>query len=130
MATHDMISRHMRGATKDQVIRRRDAAGHEMNELARIMNEPNPSAEEVISYLRELARKLHVSPHEAALIIRTVPHDPNALRGWARQMFSFVMHQGIHAHAAYPKELYPSPDSQEQQQAPTAPTNDGTPTIQ
>jgi hypothetical protein len=110
-----LISRHMRGSTTEQMIRRRDAAGDEMTRLAKIMNQPNPSAEEVTGYIRELLRQGHIPAGEAAQILRSIPHDPTALRGWARRMFAFVMHQGIHAHAAFPRELYPSPQPAPQQ---------------
>lgn len=126
------ISRHMRGATKEQMIRRRDAAGGEMEALARIANEPKPSADEVIAYIKNLVKKGHISAQEAAHLLETVPHDPGALRNWARRAFAMVMHQGIHAHAAYPRQLYPSlPQDQAQPaQADQAPSANGTPTIQ
>jgi hypothetical protein len=106
------VRQAMRGATKEQMIRRREASGDEMAKLARIANDPKADSSEVTDYLRELLRKGHIEPEEAARLASTVPHDPEALRAWARNAFSMVMHQGIHAHAAFPRELYPSPQQQ------------------
>jgi hypothetical protein len=102
-------SRHMRGASQEQMIRRRDASGDEATKLARIMNEPDPKPEEITSYVRELEKKGHMPTEEARRLLASIPHDPAALRVWARNAFALVMHQGIHAHAAYPRQLYPSP---------------------
>jgi hypothetical protein len=108
----------MRGATQEQMIRRRDASGGEAAKLARIMNEPNPKPEEVTSYVRELEKKGHMPTEEARRLLASIPHDPEALRVWARNAFALVMHQGIHAHAAFPRELYPSPQQAPQQAPP------------
>jgi hypothetical protein len=42
-----LASRAMRGKTKEHVLRRRDAAGGEMDMLAKIVNAPNPDPKEV-----------------------------------------------------------------------------------
>jgi hypothetical protein len=108
-----MASRAMRGRTQEHVIRRRDAAGGEMEILAKVMNDPSPDPKEVQDYIVNLLRKGHISAQEAGELLASMPRDPGALRRWARVMFSAVMHEGIHAEAAFPRELYPSP-----QQAP------------
>jgi hypothetical protein len=116
------VSRVMRGRTAEHVIRRRDAAGKEMEILGKLANDPNPNRKEVASYIRELLRKEHIPADHAFQILASIPRDPNGLRNWARVAFSIVMHQGIHAEAAFPRELYPSP-----QQAPAsaaAPTDE------
>jgi hypothetical protein len=121
-ASRAMISRYMRGTGQEQMIRRRDASGDEMAALARIVNDPKPDPQEVTDYIRGLLKKQHIPAGEAARFLATVPHDPDALRRWARSMFSFVMHQGIHGHAAFPRELYPSP--QQAPASPAAPTDE------
>lgn len=105
-----LASSVMRGRTAQQMVRRRDAAGAEMEMLAKVMNDPNPTSKEVEGYIHDLVRKDHVPAHEAAQILATMPSDPEALRGWARAVFQMVMHEGIHAHAAFPKQIYPSQD--------------------
>jgi hypothetical protein len=111
-----MASRAMHGRTQEHVMRRRDAAGGEMAMLAKIVNDPSPDPKEVQDYIAELLRKGHISAQEAGQLLASMPRDPGALRSWARVMFSAVMHEGIHAHAAFPRQLYPSP-----QQAPGSP---------
>jgi hypothetical protein len=122
-ANRAMISRYMRGTSQEQMLRRRDASGGEMTALAKIMNDPKPDPEEVTSYIRELLRKGHIGGEEARRFLASVPHEPEALRNWARAAFSLVMHQGIHAHAAFPRELFPSPQ-QEPDNPAASPPND------
>lgn len=118
----------MRGSDKNTMLRRRDAAGGEMEMLAKIMNDPNPTHHEVADYIEKLGKKQHIPKHIAEALIDQVPSEPAALKQWARGMFAMVMQQGIHAHAAYPRELYPS--LQEEPEGQPAPTAPGTPTIQ
>ena len=111
-----MASHAMRGRNQEHVLRRRDAAGGEMEMLAKIANEPNPDPKEVQDYIVKLLRTGHVSAQEAGQVLASMPSDPAALRNWARSMFSAVMHEGIHAEAAFPREHFPSA-----QQAPDSP---------
>jgi hypothetical protein len=104
-----LMSRAMRGRTKEHVLRRRDAAGGEMEMFARIVNDPNPDPKEVRDYIVKLVQKEHIPAQEAGQILASMPRDPVALRNWARMMFSAVMHEGIHAEAAFPREHFPSP---------------------
>lgn len=118
------ISRAMRGAKKEQVIRKRDAAPKEMAILARVMHDPNPNPKEIHEYIQDLLHKGHVPPQAAYQVLASMPSDPEALRLWARHAFVVVMQQAIHAHAAYPRELYPK---QEQEGAePPAASQQGT----
>jgi hypothetical protein len=100
-----LASRVMRGKSQEHVLRRRDAVGGEMEMLAKIVNNPNPDPKEVQNYVVKLLRKEHIQPQVAGQILASMPRDPAALRNWARMMFSAVMHEGIHAHAAFPREL-------------------------
>lgn len=121
MTSHTLAARTMRGRTAEHMLRRRDAAGPEAEMLARVMQDPKPDPEEVTGYIRKLLQKGHIPPEEARRLLATVPHDPEALRDWAKAVFQTVMHQGIHAHAAFPKSVFPSPDQSvepQQQQAP------------
>lgn len=102
-----LASSVMRGRTAQHMVRRRDAAGGEMEILAKLMNEPNPTSREVESYIHKLLQKEHITGDEASRILASIPRDPTALRAWARNMFAAVMHEGIHAHAAFPRSLYP-----------------------
>ena len=111
------ISQFMRGASQEHMVRRRDATGDEMTTLAGIMNDPDPNPEVVTGYIRDMMKKDHIPADEAKRLLATVPHDPDALRAWAKEAFLLVMHQGIHAHAAFPREVYPS----QQQQVPADP---------
>lgn len=111
-----LVSHSMRGSTKEQTLRRRDASGEEMAILAKIVNDPNPTRKEVSDYIHKLLRMEHLSSEEAFSILATLPHDPDSLRNWAREAFTIVMHHGIHAHAAFPRSIFPSP-----QQAPDSP---------
>jgi hypothetical protein len=104
-----LASRAMRGKTKEHVLRRRDAAGGEMDMLAKIVNAPNPDPKEVRDYVVKLLQKEHIPHQDAGQILASIPLDPAALRQWARVMFSAVMHEGIHAEAAFPREHFPSP---------------------
>ena len=108
-----LTSRSLRGRPQEHMLRRRDAAGGEMEILARIVNDPKPNPKEVHDYIGKMLAKEHISADAAFQILASMPRDPDGLRNWARKMFAAVMHQGIHAHAAFPRELYPSP-----QQAP------------
>jgi hypothetical protein len=103
----------MRGKSQEHILRRRDAAGGEMELLAKIMNDPDPDPKEVQNYVVKLLRMEHIQAQEAGQILASMPRDPAALRNWARMMFSAVMHSAIHAHAAFPRELYPSPKQQD-----------------
>lgn len=95
-------------------MRRRDAAGGEADMLAKVMNDPEPDAGEVTGYIRKLLKMEHIPPEEARMLLAGVPHDPEALREWAQRVFQMVMHQGIHAHAAFPRSVFPSPQSQQE----------------
>lgn len=119
------VSRMMRGASQEHMIRRRDAAGDEATALARIMNDPKPEPKEVADYIGDLMKKDHIPSAEAKQILATIPSDPEALRAWAKQAFTLVMHQGIHAHAAFPKALYPSPQQAPPEQAAPPQTTQG-----
>lgn len=116
MTSHALAARTMRGRTVEQMLQRRDAAGAEADMLAKIMQDPDPDPGVVTGYIRQLLQKGHIPPEEARQLLATVPHDPEALRSWAQAVFQMVMHQGIHAHAAFPKEIYPSPQEPPQQQ--------------
>lgn len=127
MTSHALASRTMRNRTAEQMLRRRDAAGGEAEMLARVMQDPNPNPEVVTSYIKQLLQKGHIPPEEARRLLATVPHDPEALRNWAQVVFQTVMHQGIHAHAAFPRSVFPSPQEQPQQAAPPAPDSPAMP---
>lgn len=135
MTSHALASRSMRGRTQEHMLRRRDAAGAEADMLAKVMQDPDPDPGVVTGYIKQLLQKGHIPPAEARHLLATVPHDPDALRNWARAVFATVMHEGIHAHAAFPRSVFPSPDQQPQQQpmpqqAPpqAAPPQQGAPT--
>jgi hypothetical protein len=98
----------MRGRSQEHVLRRRDAAGGEMEILSKIMNDPNPDSKEVQDYVVKLLQKEHIPAQDAGQILASIPRDPAALRNWARTMFSAVMHEGIHAEAAFPRSIFPS----------------------
>ena len=106
---HRLVQLNMRGTEAKHMIRRRDAAGREMEMLAKLANDPKPDPKVVHRYMREMLSKDHIPSDKAHAILAAMPHDPAGLRAWARQAFAFVMHQGIHAHAAFPKLLFPSP---------------------
>lgn len=108
MSGSALTSRGMRGRTAQHMVRRRDAAGGEMEILARIMSDPDPTSKEAETYIHKLLQMEHITGDEASRILASIPRDPRALRNWARVMFAAVMHEGIHAHAAFPRELYPS----------------------
>jgi hypothetical protein len=103
----------MRGKSQEHIVRRRDATGGEMEMLAKLVNDPSPDPKEVQDYIVKLLHKEHIPAQEAGQILASMPRDPAALRNWARVMFSTVMHEAIHAHAAFPRELYPSPKQQD-----------------
>jgi len=106
---HEFTSRTMRGRSQEQMLRRRDAAGGELEILARLMNAPEPNNEEIINYITRQAKRGHIPRNEAIQIFRTMPHHPEELRSWAHTMFATIAHQGIHSHAAFPRQFYPSP---------------------
>jgi hypothetical protein len=120
-----LASRAMRGRTQEHVLRRRDAAGGEMEMLAKVVNDPNPDPKEVQDYVVKLLRKEHIQAQEAGQILASMPRDPAALRNWARMMFSAVMHEGIHAEAAFPSEHFPSPEPPAPDDAAGAPPAQG-----
>jgi len=105
----DAIKHGMRGRTQEHMIRRRDATGGEMEMLSRLANDPNPDPKEVRDYIQKLLTKEHIEGDQASQLLASMPRDAEGLRNWARMMFAAVMHQGIHAEAAFPKQLYPSP---------------------
>ena len=108
-SSHQAMASHaMRGRSQEHVLRRRDASGGEMAMLSKVMNEPNPNPKEVQDYIVKLLRTGHISAQEAGQVLASMPRDPAALRNWARSMFSAVMHEGIHAEAAFPKSIFPS----------------------
>lgn len=111
MTNQHLASSTMRGRSQEQMLRRRDAASGEMEVLSRLANDPTPSNEEIIDYILNQVKKGHIPRHEASQILATMPHHPEALRQWARIAFATIMHQGIHAHAAFPREEFPSPAS-------------------
>ena len=98
-----------RGRTQDQMVQRREAAGPELDMLARIMSDPNPNAEEATTYMLGLMKAGQVPAQDAIQLLQSMPKDPDALRTWARSMFSLVMHIGAHTHAAFPREQFPAP---------------------
>lgn len=108
MSSHHLVSSTMRGRSQEQMLQRRDAAGGEMEVLARLVNDPTPSNEEIIDYILNQVKKGHIPRHEASQILATMPHHPEELRQWGRTIFATIMHQGIHAHAAFPREEFPS----------------------
>lgn len=89
--------------------------------LAKVMNDPKPDPGEITGYIRKLLQMEHIPPAEGRQLLATVPHDPDALRDWARAVFATVMHEGIHAHAAFPVSVFPSPGQQPQQAPPQQP---------
>lgn len=110
--THDniahMVSGANRGRTQEQMVQRRDAAGVELDMLARIVNDPDPKPDEVTDYLVAQLKGGQLPAEDAVKLLNSMPKDPDMLRTWARNMFSVVMHIGIHAHAAFPREHFPS----------------------
>lgn len=94
-------------------MRRRDAAGKEMEMLAKLANDPNPDPSEVSDYVKKLAKLEHMSGQESERLLATIPGDPDGIRQWARTMFAAVMHQGVHAEAAFPVMQFPSPQQNE-----------------
>lgn len=121
MTSHALASRSMRGRTQEHMLRRRDAAGAEADMLAKVMQDPDPDPGVVTGYIRKLLQMEHIAPAEARHLLATVPHDPDALRDWARAVFATVMHEGIHAHAAFPREVFPSPGQPPEQAPPQQP---------
>lgn len=115
-----LISRALRGSTQEQMLRRRDAAGGELAILTKVMNDKNPNRKEVSAYIGKLVAAGHMPAETAIKIIASLPDGGDALRSWARNVFSMVMHQGIHAHAAFPRSIFPSPGAPP---APDVPTN-------
>ncbi|HEY2416393.1 MAG TPA: hypothetical protein VGH84_00620 [Steroidobacteraceae bacterium] len=103
-----ITSRGMRGRTQEHALRRRDATGGELEMLAKVVNDPNPDPKEVSDYIKKLLQKEHIPARAAYQLLASMPDEPAALRNWARAVFSAVMHEGIHAEAAFPRELFPS----------------------
>ena len=89
------------------MMQRRDAAGPELEILSRVMSEPNPKPDEVAQYISSLVKSGQMPPQDAIQVIQSIPKDPDALRTWARSLFLAVMHTGVHAHAAFPREVFP-----------------------
>ena len=94
--------------SQEDMIRKRDTSGNEMNKLAQIANAPENNRADIAAYIGKLTRTGQVKPEEAAMILHALPEDQDGIRQWARTMFNAVMHAGIHAHAAYPRELFPA----------------------
>ena len=115
------------------MIRRRDTAGKELNFLGELMNDPDADRRDVEKYVGSLVKIGQFTPQEALAIMRTLPEtaNPGQVRQWAQMMFAAVAHVGVHAHAAYPRELYPGQPAQRPgfAMSPTAPvaaeTRDG-----
>lgn len=91
------------------MIKKRDSIGPEMDKLAQIANNPEDNNRaDIAAYIGKLTRTGQVTPEEAAMILQGLPEDQTGIRAWARHMFNAVMQAGIHAHAAYPRSLFPS----------------------
>jgi hypothetical protein len=54
-----------------------------------------------------LVKAGQIPAKEAIQIVQSMPKDPDALRTWARSLFSTVMHIGVHTHAAFPRDAFP-----------------------
>jgi len=122
---HEFTSRTMRGRSQEHMLRRRDAAGGEMEVLARLMNAPEPNNEEIVNYITRQAKRGHIPRNVAIQILRTMPHHPEELRSWAHSVFALIAHQGIHAHAAFPRDEFPRDESTSPQQAASADEDEG-----
>lgn len=96
--------------SQEDMIRKRDTSGNEMNKLAQIANAPENNRADIAAYIGKLTRTGQVKPEEAAMILHALPEDQDGIRQWARTMFNAVMHAGIHAHAAFPRAIFPGPD--------------------
>lgn len=110
-----LASRAMRGKSQEHMIRRRDAAGKEMEMLAKLASDPNPEPSEVTDYIKKLAKLEHLTSQQADQLIASIPADPGGIRQWAHVMFQAVMHEGVHAEAAFPVLQFPSPQEEDQQ---------------
>jgi hypothetical protein len=97
-----------RGRTQEQMMRRRDATGPELEILGRIMSDPDPSPAEAQDYMLSLLKSGQAPAGDVIKLLQSMPKDPDMLRTWAHNMFGFVMHMGAHAHAAFPRELFPA----------------------
>jgi len=112
------LQKALAGSDQASMIRKRDVAGPAMSKLASIANDENPNRADIAAYIGKLTRTGQVNAEEAAQIMQALPNDPDGIRNWARGMFDFVMHMGIHAHAAFPAAQFPgqepAPDQEEQ----------------
>lgn len=119
------VVRHMSGMQPADVMRHRDVAGREMETLAAVASgSKTMTRADVAAYLGNLTAKGDINPAEMQEMLQVLPHNEQGIRQWARAMFSVAMLRGIHGHAAYPLELYPSAaggDVADQQQPEAAP---------
>lgn len=108
---------------QDAMIRKRDAMGDVMAELASVAQNPDPNRADVAAFVGGLTKQGVVSLGEAEAILRALPDDPDGIRQWARVMFHGAMQIGVHAHAAYPEDLFPAssgaPAAQPQENEPS-----------
>ena len=95
--------------SQQDAIRQRDIAGREMARLAQIMNDPKINRKEITDYIDELAGEGDLTVQEATGILANMPpgNDQKTLRAWAQAMLAVALHTGVHAEAAYPRELFP-----------------------
>jgi hypothetical protein len=94
---------------EQNALRQRDVAGREMAHLARLMDDPDISRTEIADDLQQMVAEGDLTAAEGAQILGTLPagSDRNTLRQWAQMMFTVALHNNIHGHAAYPRELFP-----------------------
>lgn len=103
--TKEALAAH--GNDQAAMIRKRDAMSAVTDELARIMRSPVINRADIVSYIGGMHRKGILSPSEATVLLHLLPQDQQGMRLWARRMFSVATNTAIHAHAAYPTELFP-----------------------
>lgn len=108
-AMQQHVLRHMSGMPAADVMRHRDVAGREMETLAAVASGSKVMTRaDVAAYLGNLTAKGDINPAEMQEMLQSLPRNEQGIREWARAMFSVAMLRGIHGHAAYPLELYPS----------------------
>lgn len=91
------------------MIKRRDAMPDVMNELSSIVNsKDDANRADIVAYIGGMVGKGIIAPEEATQLLQMLPEDQAGMRQWARVMFSAAMNVGVHAHAAYPKEIFPA----------------------
>lgn len=111
--SHAGVQQAMRGFSPAEMLRHRDDGAREMARMAGFANDPDVSRQQVADYIQELASENVLSPAEAMSILVSVPHSAQAIHAWAKMMFQSLMHASVHAHAGYPRELFPAAGSQQ-----------------